>query len=455
MKILTIDKTAFLKGMSHSVNTSSGFSPESVGIEVDRRGDLLGLLYPGRNPIESSANIADNIMASFLYYRNSALYYYSIGDAGKIYETNVITKAHTVKDTDSKIYDKNSSILVFNGRLKIASQTDIYDDDFAFTVKDNDWWTNTLGKTALTAGVPHKLFDYHGVMMITNGNKIASWDNTTANEAALTLPEGWIITDCLVDGLNIYISASLSKADYAMNTETRIFVWNGVSTDYQREVVLDIPVITAMVKAENGYILFSGRNMFIFDGYSYVWLRYIDQSPTFNQVKAIDGKIYFATFGAIACYNTRLKIFTKPVSYGDVNNIITCLNIGYFDYIDFWSAVSTSAVGKFFRCTSNNSLSVFFSDIYSVGNIYIRNIEILFSQPLPTNASYTLKVLDETSTSIKEITFNETGKMKLPKSAGDLLVSNFQIYLSFDNTSCVPVQEIRIYYDTADNITTK
>lgn len=457
MQILSIDKSHFLKGMSHSIETDGGFSPQSVGIEVDRRGDVLGLMYPGRTAEEASTNIADDVYASFLYKASGAnASYYSIGDKGKIYKTDVISEAHTLKDTDTKTYDANSSVLVFNNDLFISSQTDIYRDDFTFTVKDNDWWTATKGKTALTTGVPHKLFEFSAVgMMITNGNKIASWDGTTAKDAAFSLPNGWIITDCLVDGAYIYICASYGSADYSINADTRIFVWDGISTYPLREIIVDVSVITVIVKAEAGYIFFAGLDMFFFDGYNYSWIRYIGKCPNFNQVKSTNGKIYFVSYLGVACYNTRLKFFTYPIKWSDANKVITCLNIGYTDFIDLWVNDLTSTVGKFYRCVSNNSLNIFYSVIQNAGNILIRNVELITNQGLPTNATYTLKILDETRASIKDITFNETGKIKIYKPAGDKLVSLFQIYLSFDHAACVPVKAIRIYYDPAERISNK
>ena len=248
MKVITIDRKNFLKGFSMTKWTNDGgFSPESKGFEVSR-GSTRGLLHNGRQLNETSTNLADNVVALTKYISGQTFGYFALGDAGKIYFTDPSpTISHTVKGTESnKTYDSNSDIIVYNNKLFFTSTNDIGQADLDFNTIDENWWTTAKSKTALTAGVPHKLFIFNGVLYITNGNKIALHDGDadTQNDAKLTLPTGWIITDVEVFSNKIFITASYGTNDLTKSTPTMIFVWDGYSENWIKELPINEAAIS-------------------------------------------------------------------------------------------------------------------------------------------------------------------------------------------------------------------
>lgn len=453
MNILTINQNNFLKGMSLSdYSADKGFSPLSRGFEVDRSSQL-GLLLPGRSLTDYSTGLSGNIITSCKYNAASTTPLYClVTDSSNIYSTTLISPTHTLKDTATgKTFSANSSAYFYKNGLYITSSTDIYYDDTTFTVKDKTWWTTTKGRTALTSGVPHKIFEFNGVMYILNGNVIASWDGTTATDAAFTLPTGWIITDAEIDNDVIYLTAVKRVIDYSYYTETKIFVWNGISAiNWLREVAVFTPGISAIKKVDQGFVFWAGKDMYFFDGYNYQWIRYVSQTPNFNQVAALNGNIYFSTYNGIASYNTRLKIFTHPVLCADTINAI---NVSYLDYIDIFSTlVSTS---KMYRCSVNNySGSVFYSNRYFLGNVRVRKIVYAFNSALATNSSYAVNILDESDASVYSNTISKAldgAKTLVVRNNLNVKLNTLQLKVSFDNAANSAIRFIQIFYEPSEN----
>lgn len=457
MQILTINQNNFLKGMSLSdYSGDKGFSPLSKGFEVDRSSQL-GLLLPGRGLTDYSTSLSGNIMTVTKYNgTGTSPFYCLVTDSSKIFETTTSTPAHTLKDTATgKTFSANSSAYFYKNGLYITSSTDIYYDDTTWTIKDKTWWTTTKSKSALTSGVPHKIFEFNGVMYILNGNVIASWNGTTATDAAFTLPVGWIITDVEIDNDLIYLTAVKRVIDFNYYTETKIFVWNAISTTtWIREVAVFTPAITAIKKADQGFVFWAGKDMYFFDGYNYQWIRYVAQTPNFNQVVASNGNIYFVTLNGIASYNTRLKIYTHPILCADT---IYAINDVYLDYIDIFATAVTTP--KMYRCSANNySGSVFYSNWYDLGNSRITKIVYGFSTVLTTGASYAVNFLDESGSSVYTNTISyalDGAKTLITRNQLDKKLSLFQLKVSFDNAANSPIRFIHIYYEPSENYVSK
>lgn len=465
MPILTIDQSQFIKGSSISPNyPTGGFSPESVGIATDLYNENLGLLSPGKTFSESSANITGHIFASTNYYR-SAPYYYSINNLGQIFETNVITKAHSLKYAETtKTYTDNSGIIVYGGNLLITSTTDIYKDDFTFNVNGGGWWTYTKGQPALTAGVPHILFEFNNYLFITDGNKIHRTDITNVKNSLLVLPSGWIITDIEIDKDTIYILASFSSNDPSFNTPSKIFTWNGYSINWQGETNLTLPNINAIVKAESGFIVFGGKAIFYFDGYNYQFLRYVTEDPTRESIVSFNGKIYFRNYKDIWVYNTRFKSFTCPYkAIVGADDYISVINIGYAGRLDYF--LNTGSSDKFYSASTAASDVTFYSNWYDLGNIYIRKIEIVFgpndASPttwgLQSGAAYTFNLYDEKNSVIysKSLTYANKGNIIKYTDRLNKQINLLKASVNFGHSACSPIKYIKIYYDGAERNTTK
>jgi hypothetical protein len=454
MRIITIDRRNFLRGMSSSQWTDEGgFSPQSKGFEISQTG-LRGVLQNGRGLSEDSTNIADNVIAATKYASGSSFIYYALGSGGNIYTTDPTgTITHTVKTTDSaKTYNSFSDIIVYGGNLYATSTTDILKSDLAFSSVDNDWWTATKSKSALTSGVPHKLFDFQGVMFITNGNKLAKWDDTTATDATLTLPTGWIITDAEIINNRIYLAACYGVNDTTKNTINKIFVWDGYSISWLSEIPIYEPTIAFLQQVNGLLYFFAGHSLFVSDGSSYQRVfnfPYETMAPNFHTKEVYDGVLYFKGYQGIIAYDTITKAASYPIYTTSTINVII---IGHVYYIDLYGETN-----KFWQCSTNNAGQSFYSNWYDLGSPhYIRKIEVVFPDALTTGSTYDFSLYDEKeSLHTQTISYALDGGIKFKTYMLNKLVNRFQLKITSTNSANKAIVAIRIYAEPSERHTTK
>lgn len=475
--LITIDREIFLSGMALSnyydnatlsnrwnwmaypnYNANPGYSPDSLGIETNYGGADLGLLQTGRVPVEYS-NYLQNAIAASCYFTT---YYYSVDYASHIYKTDNSSHIHTVQDTMSKSTGDYSDIIVYQGKLFVTSNTDIYYTDLAFATKNNTWWTVTQGKTALQTsmsdgsgrGLTHFMFEFNGILYIVDGNMIHTWDGTTATYAYLTLPNNYLITDIEIDNNMIYLAINVN------NIYSKILVWDSITkTTWNSEYVVYAPNISAIVKAEQGFILFANNDLYYFDGNSYQWIRYIGATPSRNMVECLGGNIYFVNSNGIGCYNIRIKSLTQPIYY-QYGSAISCLNISILGSIDFFAQpfIGNGYTNtKFYTCYGLGACNTFYSIFYDVLSANIRRIEVMFATPLNDNADYTLQILDINGTVLhtQEITKTAEGAIIKKNWRIDKKVDVFRVALSFNNSACNAIKHIKVFYDDSERFDNK
>lgn len=452
MNIITIDKSNFLKGQSTTKYLDDGgFSPDSLGFEINNE-IYLGLLLAGKSLTLKTSNLGTTVIASCFHIISGVCYYYFIDASGKIYESAVSDITTTLKATESvKTYDNQSDIISYNDNLFATSTTDIMKSDFSFTGSDpiKDWWTVTKSKAALTSGVPHLLFEFNGVLYITNGNKLASWDGTTANDAILILPTGWVITAVEILNNRIYLAAS-QKYQSGMenfNIATKIFIWDGYSASWIDEKKIKTQPITAMIEIDGLIYFFASHSIYIFDGYSYKKLKYINIIITKHKISACNGMLYYALASEVGCYDSILKSFSTPIKHGKT---VSVLKIGYLTYVDL-----ITAEGKGYRCVDNKGTGSFYSNPYTFAQpVYIRKIEILFSTALVTGATYDIKILDEKETAItaltKTVSYAVDGAIIKKEYQIDQQLDYFRIQVDSNHADNSPIRWIKIYYEPSE-----
>lgn len=450
MKVITIDKSNFLKAFSASKYLDDkGFSPDSAGFEINNE-YYLGLLLSGRSLTLKSSALGVSVIGSYLYNLAGTFYYYSIDKLGKLYASALSNLTTTLKFTESvKNYSDLSDIIVYNDALFITSTTDILKSDFSFTGADPDydWWTATLSKTALTSTVPHLLFEFNGILYITNGNKLASWDGTTANNAILTLPTGWTITAVEILNNRIYLAATqgfLSGND-TYNAPVKIFIWDGYSTSWIDEKKIKTRAINAMVEMDGLIYFFANSSLYVFDGYSYRKLRFLGSTITKHKFAVYNSNLYFVLANGVGCYDSLYKSFSIPVKSSKLVNV---LKIGSLSNIDL-----ITDEGKAYRCSDNNDLNPFYSNPYTFPQpIYIRKIEILFSWVLTNNTTYDIKVLDEKEATVHTKTISHTVDNAIIKKEYQLdqQLDAFRIEVDNNHADNSPIRWIKVYYEPSE-----
>ena len=456
MQRITISKNNFLKGRSTFKDvTDGGYGVNTTGVETSRYLSNLGRLVQGRLLDDLSDNVADNILASTqANYSGGALRYLAIGDAGKIYQiAAALSLTTTVLATESNnTYDTNSDVLVYKDKAYYTATTDIAQSSITGTSLDHDWWTNTKSKSALTAGVKHKMITFFDTMYITNGNVLASWNGATAVDAALTLPENWVITDVVIFQNQLYISASYYVDDTTYNTDTKIFVWDGAnpaSTTWQQEIDIDTATIGSMRVVNQNLYFFAARSLYLLVGYQAKLVKNIGTStmPNWKQLGVYGSTLYFATSTGIHGYDTRFDALSNPIYTTDtINNFFIGLNDTF--------AIATPT-NKLYRATSNSGVtnSIFYSNVIDFNQpVFIRRVEILFADALVSGADYDISILDEKDTVVytEDITYADDGaivkfsdnKMKA------VSVDSMEFKLVNNNGANSPIVAIHIYYES-------
>jgi hypothetical protein len=462
MKTIIIGANEFLAWMSFNENINNkGFSPNSLGFEVNRQA-LEGVLMPGRTATETSTGLSGEILAACPCFRSNVFNYYSITSGGKVFATVIGTPSHTLKATlTGKTYDGYSDIIFYKDNLYISSADNIAKSDFTFTGADpdEDWWTTTAGGSTLTTGVYHKFLEFQGVLYVTNGNKIVSWDETTstANDSAFTLPDGWVISDIAIINNYIYVAATHGTPNYTRTTSTKLYVWNGVNpTLWQSEYSLSIPNITSINEVNGKVIVTGGRSLYEFTGYGLRYIIYLSSTPNnWKQVVVHSGKLYFRSYLGIKCYDPANDSLTMPIHLSTEYSNVSTVNIGYYDFVDLFSID-----GKFYRCSYNTNAGTFYSNYYIFPDtVQIKRWEILFDGALTTDCDYTVNIQDSSGIALEStsITFTNDGAIGkfVHTPTTSPIIDNFQATIAFNSSSNKAIKQIRIYYEPIGTSETK
>lgn len=442
-----------LAGESESnYNPNKGFSPDTAGIEVVRK-RYRGLFMAGRSGVAYDTNLADKILAST---RSSATKYYSIGNGGKIYETSIGTlPSHTLKTTESvKSYDTNSDILKYGINLFITSTLNITMCDLPVTTADNDWWTTVAGGDALIDSVPHRLFEFQGVMCITNGNKLCSWDGATHNDAALTLPAGWVIQDYEIINNRIYLAATNPNNSGGFSVQTRLFIWDGYSPTWIDEKPLTLSSLYAIKQLGGILFLFPLNELYYFNGNDAEFVARTGVAVNPHNVCVSDGQMFYPGTYGIKCYDFKTKGISTPVKFAGSN--VGVLFIGYDDYINCFTTATTSA---FYQFNANDSTDgVFTSDRYFLATTsLIKKVEICFADNLVTGAAYTFNLYNENleAKHTENISYATDGAIHKKVFNINQIMDAFYFTLSPTNAACKSIRWIKIYYEPIAGNTTK
>lgn len=404
MPVLTIDAKDFFRGMSTSDELADGgFSPLSKGINLFAS---PGLVLPGALPVDQSSgvttggifawsswhtNVSPGIgrgLGSLLSNQDGK--FFTLSDAG----------AATLADSDTgRNYVANESDMIryasaATPNLFSSSQTDICLSNFDFSVQDYTWWTGTKGKAALTAGVPHHFTQYGAILYWTNGRVIQSWDGSTANDAALNLPFGYIATDIEVHQNLIFIAAS--KFDPIGGGEcidNRIFTWDGFSPTFIDEYVVQQRIDSLIVFGGVLYVT-TQKFMGYFTGATISPL-YPLTSPVYHYQYAItNDRLYLLQGSDLLCYGNPIvskpKFFSFPLKHSASLIGINSYRVGKIAY------AYASASGAWSDVNGSDSTGVaFYSNKMNFGRqVKIRKI-ILETELLASGAVQTTQYIDD------------------------------------------------------------
>lgn len=456
MPVITIDKRNFFKGQSTSSYTSDGgFSPDST-VEVLRQSSSFPFLTWGRVATEYSTNISDYVYGTTVGYR-SGIKRYSISSGGKLYETNPTDNTHTLKYTESvKTYSSGiSNVAVFKNKIYVTSTTDIYRENYSFSENDADWWTATLSKTALTATVPHILFEFNDLLYVTNGNKVWATDGTTGyttGSNTLTLTDDWVINQVLIGNSEIYLFAYFKGYSSATldNVPCKIFIWDGYSESWVREILLSTGIVLSTTVTTTGMFFSSYRSIYNFDGYNYIPV--VTNLNGVEQLTSRRDNIFFSAGAEIYKYNTTYKATSKLVT---LSYNVQFLFVDYSDIIHAFAIDQGNTKSRFYQINSNTGITSFYTNFYEFERpVYLRKVEVVFSANTVTNTSYSLYIRDELDNELQQIQITNVGIRKFTKIINHQVdACRLQLYSGHADNKFV--RWIKLYYEPSERTNIK
>jgi len=172
----------------------------------------------------STDDITDNVR--WMRYYGGRLY--GLGSVGRFYElTNGTTWTRTATDSNTNY---GNGLESYGEHLYFASND--YLGRFSRTAKEVYWNYSFQSLTSDTDVHPMKV--YAGKLCIGAGRYIATWDNTTFNGTALTLPNGYLVKSLEVYGDRLMIGTRSPSGEKGM-----LFSWDG-DTNHTYEQATEI-----------------------------------------------------------------------------------------------------------------------------------------------------------------------------------------------------------------------
>lgn len=169
--------------------------------------------------------------------------YTNSSNNGAWYQTNTTTGAMTLVGTNdtTRSYKMGITDTVFyNGSFYTTSETDICKNSVDLATRDQNWWTGTSAKAALTAGIPHPLLVYESIMYIADGRYLHKLDGSTISMQVWDAPVDHIITALVEYNGLIYITAEPYKdLTGSVHGLTQMFSWDGLLESWYEQYFLD------------------------------------------------------------------------------------------------------------------------------------------------------------------------------------------------------------------------
>lgn len=470
----------FIQGMATSSEIiDAGYSPETFNVSLTNIPGCIASSFA-----TSGNTLASEIICTCDAGANGSVAKFALGigaGAGShVYyqdpTTFLLSSYGTYTGTTGNLY---SDMVSYLGDIYFTTQTDICHIANSGTTSgsiDSTWWTVTKSQSSpLTTGKKHHLFVFNGLMFITDGQFIHSFDGSTIIPARLTLNSDQEILDIggdLAQGRMLVSFAQNVGSSFLQTNTYQYFVGSWDTSDpskfvYPAVQVEDI-VWTFIYFGGYQYVIY-GNNFGYFTGSGIQFLRKLnfDQTIAFqvinkHKVCVSPSFLYIADLTQILAYgnitkDNKIFWYLYTASLGNIICLYkatpTKLGIGYDD--------SNKDTG-YFDLTLNNqsqSNSKFYSlQYYFPKPVYIRDIDIDYQVAIPgggvaTGVAGIIKILNEQNQliSVNPTNFNDsTAKYSIIHTVSNPpKLRRMQLQYIFVN-GYYPVKRFVIRYDIAE-----
>jgi len=382
------------RGMSSSDEIADGaFSPASEGINplVTK-----GVIYGPASATDKSTNLSGDAIA-WCETSVDSTNGYILSDTGYIHSlssTQVLTAAASaLTGTWTK---GTSDIVQFIDKIYATSTTDVARMDTNLTNGDHDWWSTTLGLTALTSGVRHPLLIFQDRLWIGDNNSLNNIVNSsTGNNDVLVLSTHHQITALGVDpSSGKMLIATSHSANYSgtISSGYSVFTYDGTSSTYTREYAVNGLITGFKNVGGTTYVMYGGKKIGYWNGSGVTFLRDLQNVtlagadlPYKHHLAAIENTLYVVDGLQVLAYGEVLpgrKIWYYCFKQGVNSNKIDVicpvgdelLGVG-FESAKFYT-VDTKDPG---------ALRLDFNKVFFDRPVYLRQAEIIYGSAVANN----------------------------------------------------------------------
>ena len=304
---------------------------------------------------------------------------------------------------------------------------------------------------------------------IGNNHSLASWDDSTATDAVLTLSEDAIISlgkdtasgDMLI-GTNSSFNAAGSRKQIS-----KIFVWDGFSPVPNREIIVEDRV-TSFYNLNGITYVFYGTNLGYWNGQGITHLRRLniaydsDNLIYSGKVTDLDGTLYIADGENVLAYGPIVqggkKVFYYPFLPEAGKTIRGIVSVGVKTdrpYIAvYWGDSSGAQTLKVFNPYDNvaGSSSKFYTNkTYLPSNARINRVELI-KEKLTTGDAIDIQVytsLDDSFTTIGSMSFVSDGAVaqKTIGKSKNIETAVIQLRIDLSSGTETGIKQVKIHYD--------
>lgn len=429
---------------------------------------MSGYIRPTAMEKFSSTTITDTPLWIVTNPKDSLAYCY--GSSGKVYSIDSSLVVTALGGGSALTSASGNGAEYYDNYIYFAKNTDIcrygpLDGSPSFT---QDYWTNALGKSALTnttypsvngVTIPnHPMFRHpsSGVLFIgdvlsnstpntnlggihqikTTKTTVEGDTNNGSGYNALDLPYGYYPTSIEAYGSDLVVAAIEGTSTTVKQKRATLFFWDMTSTSYSKVIQVEFPdpLITAMKNVNGILYVWSGnanggyRVVRFIGGYSYEEIFFSEDGypPLQGAVDAEMNRIVWGT--AVTYPETAVCVFaagSRSAKVGDgIHNILKTTSSGSSGTVSCLKYIQTTALNLrqpvvgwkdgssqgLDKSSTTYGVSVFRSEVYRVGQSFqIKAVDIPLAQAVGANQTATVKIYtDEGSSSATIATINNT-----------------------------------------------
>lgn len=365
MPKLILDKKQFLTGLSSGGYSQDGLFRQSYtkGIDIFQVKGNYGLLKQGYAPTSLTNNGTTAVVVDTIkWFVQKEQDFYGYGDDGYLYKfpisTNYTPQVLNSGGENGRVGGKGLAIYN-NGTADLLHY-------FAGTTAGTYNFSSTYNNSYITGlqNAPHPAKEFQGVLYFGNGNLVGSITGTTVVTAALTLPTGYEVQD--IDIYNSYIAILAHKPTGAINTECKIFLWDGYTTGGWNFEYTVPEKAYSLEKYRDGLAIF-GFNIRLFGvaGYANFDVIHNIESTTVypGQTYYSNNTLYWQEYGFLGSFGT-------PDSRIKPSLQAPLTNTG-----EKGAIINTASSGTQFIISRNNDTCNIFNSGYSGGSVQSINID--------------------------------------------------------------------------------